>query len=494
MNTSSNHSRSEASTGEPIILIIDDDPDSWAPLYATLSSYGTVAGASDVEDAMRQVPRAHLIFLDMMWGSQEAHGLEILDRLRPVAEEKNVPVYILTHAPDHPACTKAIERGAAGVFRKPKNSSETDDTIRTALKNRLVSLKQQTDGQLTRLKEAIQATFPGSSDSITQFRAKMFNLVRDLNREGAENRKLQVVLLVGETGTGKQFVADFLAAHGPWRATYMKVDVSTRAETLVEGELFGAEKGAYTDARQKRVGLIEQACGGTLFLDEIQEWNSTVQAKMKTFMEDGKFSAINGVEQSFYGLIVAATNQPLKALFKPDLLRRFGKGHILELPPLRRRTEDIKPLGLRILQLLSHEDSLPTCTLEDAAWTKLESAAYPGNTRDLHGLLKAARLNALRERSTTITAQFVNVAMNELALAFEDSRMAPDPSPSEKSDAVSNVSGRSKLEEQEERLVREALKLGKGNISAAARFLQTTRRIVELAIERHHIDVNHYSE
>ncbi len=225
--------------------------------------------------------------------------------------------------------------------------------------------------------------------------ASMKQVLSALERIAASPRS--AVLLLGETGAGKEMLASHLHAlssHGEG-APFVHVNCAALPEQTVESELFGHEKGAFTDARTMRRGLVELAHGGTLFLDEVGELPPGLQAKLLTFLDSGRFRRLGGTsEHSSSARIVAATNRDLPALmargdFREDLWFRLSVFRI-DIPPLRERREDILSLAEGILADLRRELGRRDTPLSVRARARLQHYAFPGNVRELRNLLERA--------------------------------------------------------------------------------------------------------
>jgi len=286
--------------------------------------------------------------------------------------------------------------------------------------------------------------------------------------------RLPPVLITGETGTGKSSVARWLHRNGP-RASqpFVEVNCSVLSETLAESELFGHERGAFTDARTARQGLFEAAHGGTLFLDELPSLSASIQAKVLMAIEDGRIRRLGGVRQIEVDVrIIAATSRDLRGAvesgeFREDLLHRLDLFRV-NLPPLRDRGDDILKLAELLLAQLCRKHRLPSRQITEAGKRRLLADRWPGNVRQLAHEL-------------------------ERALVFEDSSaldFANLPGGAEPSSLASGTPGDwlsagyefpdegFVLEDAVNRLVQLALRQSGGNVSSAARMLGVTRDFV----------------
>jgi DNA-binding NtrC family response regulator len=290
------------------------------------------------------------------------------------------------------------------------------------------------------------------------------------------------VLIRGESGTGKELVARAIhdqspRAGGPFKA----VNCAALPETLLEAELFGHERGAFTGADRRKIGLFEAAAGGTLFLDEIGEISGAVQAKLLRALESKEITRLGATDAIRIDTrVVAATHVDLErgireGDFRRDLYYRLNVFPIA-LPPLAARREDVAPLAARFLRDLAPGEEAP---LPAAVIAKLEGYSWPGNVRELRNVI---------ERATILAGGS--------AIGPEHVILPADEGPSPGSSPVAATSGESlvlpsegvQLEAVEGRLIREALARARGNKSQAARLLGITRRTLYCRMEKHGIE------
>ncbi|MGC8990463.1 MAG: sigma-54 interaction domain-containing protein, partial [Verrucomicrobiia bacterium] len=299
---------------------------------------------------------------------------------------------------------------------------------------------------------------------------------------------LPPVLIVGETGTGKTATARWLHHHGP-RAANPMVEVNCPAlpDTLAESELFGHERGAFTDARTTRIGLFEAANGGTLFLDELSSLSPGIQAKVLTAIEDHVIRRVGGNQSIAVDVrVIAATNQDLKKLveagrFREDLYHRLDLFRI-QLPPLRERPEDLPALAEALLTRLCKRHRVAPKKISTAGLQRLLSYAWPGNVRELAHELERA---IVFSDSATIDFEHLTGMHHQPAQTATNTSTPHDWF---NQGYVFPQQGFS-LEDAIDRIVLHALKQTNGNVSAAARLLGVSRDVVRHRIETRRLPV-----
>jgi two-component system response regulator AtoC len=282
------------------------------------------------------------------------------------------------------------------------------------------------------------------------------------------------VLITGESGTGKDLAARALHQLGATRQhSFVNITCSALPDTLLETELFGHERGAFTDAHQRKKGLLEEASGGTVFLDEVGEMAPALQAKLLRFLEERAFRRVGGLSDVRADVrVIAATHRNLSAelksgAFRRDLYYRLAVLHI-QLPPLRHRMEDVPELATHFVATLARAYGKPIVGLSPPALDKLQRHSWPGNVRELRNVIERAVL--LSDRETQLAAH--NVTLVE-AEAGESLHKLP--------------AGGINLAQLERDLVMQALERATGNKSRAAALLglsrdQMRRRIDKLAL------------
>jgi two-component system, NtrC family, response regulator AtoC len=365
------------------ILFVDDDRAFSTMAAAALAREGfAVTTARSLHEARLAVAKEalDLIFLDRRL--PDGDGLQFLPELR--AQMPQAQVLMITAFSDIASAVEAMRKGAADYLVKPVELADLVMKARRAAEaQRLSDRLQQAEAELI----GRHRLSPPRSEPMRQVLAM-------LDKIAAAPRS--PVLLLGETGTGKEVLARHLHhLRNAEDAPFVHVNCAALPGTTFESELFGHERGAFTDARQARRGLVEVANGGTLFLDEIAELPLPLQAKLLTFLDSGRFRRLGAsTEIAGSARVVAATNRNLEERlksgeFREDLYFRLSTFRI-EVPPLRARREDIVPLARDIAADLCAEMGRRKVSLAPAAEERLLGYAFPGNVRELRNLLERA--------------------------------------------------------------------------------------------------------
>ena len=372
------------------LLLIDDDPDLLAekvrhffpaPEHRVEVAYTGSEGLKCIGAAPPDV-----ILLDLRLPDQS--GLEILRQLRRI--DARVPVIMVTVVRSADSAIEAMRHGAYDYLLKPLDLQKLDRVISEALKvSRLmrepaVIAKTPPDEEL--LGAAIVGSCPGMQEAY-----KAVGRVAD---------QTFPVLITGESGTGKELVARAIYQHGPRaQAPFLALNCAAIPENLLESELFGHEKGAFTGADRRRIGKFEQCNGGTLFLDEIGDMPSATQAKMLRVLQEQAFERVGGNETIRTDVrLIAATHRDLKAWsaegkFRSDLYYRLGV-FTIHLPPLRERGDDLSLLVQHYVRRFSRELGREVKQVAPEAMEHLSRYRWPGNIRELQSVLRQALLQA----------------------------------------------------------------------------------------------------
>jgi DNA-binding NtrC family response regulator len=446
------------------ILVVDDDQlQRWA-MGKQLASWNYEViqaedGQAGLEAFTAQLP--DLVLLDLQLPDQS--GVEVLRQIRAV-DPQAVVIMVTAHG-GVPDAVAAFKLGAFDYLSKPLDFDALGVTLRFGLEAR--HLRAEVERLRAADREPADATIVGHSPAI----ARSIDMLRKLAPSGAGS-----VLLTGESGTGKDLAAKAIHYNSA-RASkpFMNITCSALPETLLESELFGHERGAFTGADRQKRGLIEMADGGTVFLDEIGEMVPLLQAKLLRFLEEKSFKRVGGATDIKVDVrVIAATNRDLeeevrKGQFRSDLYYRLNVVPI-KLPPLRQRPNDIPRLVNFYVDLYNTEFRKRIRQVSAAAMEKLKAYSWPGNVRELRNAVERAMLLAEGDE-----------------LALED---FPVGSGAHASDAVELPANGVDLEQWERSFVQQALERSGWNQTRAANLLGLNRdqiryRIEKFKLERH---------
>ncbi len=368
------------------VLVVDDEPGLRSFLTATLERDGhEVTPASDGAEAFSRLATDEfdVVLTDLKMPG--VGGLEVLAQVR--AEHPLAQVIVLTAHGTVGTAVEAMKLGAFDYLQKPVGSPE---------ELRLVVRRALERKSLLTFRESVTRQRAGSGRSTFRPGAKAMAAVHDAL--GKVARTDATVLLLGESGVGKEVAARALhEASARAEAPFVALNCATLSETLLESELFGHEKGAFTGATAQRQGRLEYAEGGTFFLDEVGELRLPLQARLLRVLQERTFERVGGNRTIKANVRwIAATNCDLEAMvrdgtFRDDLFHRLAVFPI-RIPPLRERAEDIVPLARVLLEELCGELARPVLTLSAAAERALLAAPWPGNIRQLRNALERAAI------------------------------------------------------------------------------------------------------
>lgn len=367
------------------ILIVDDEADLRSLLISILEGEYTVAEAENGAALKKlfsgEAPDVVLMDLNL----PDANGLDLLPLLKKSWPETEVVV--LTGAATFEAAVEATKRGAYHFINKPFDTSALLVTLDRAIENR------QQKEENNSLRRALSA-MSGSSAPVFQS-PQMQNVVRTLERIAPSD---VTILITGESGTGKEVIADLIHSLSPRsKNKIVKVNCAALPRELIESELFGSVKGAFTGAHTDRDGLFRQAEGGTLFLDEISEMPIDTQSKLLRVLQDQKVRPVGGkTDYQTNCRIIAATNRKPEDAIKDGKLREDLYYRIsaisVYLPPLRERREDILPLATAFLKRFAAQANRTLRSFTPAAADRLSAFDWPGNIRQLQNEIQRAVL------------------------------------------------------------------------------------------------------
>jgi DNA-binding NtrC family response regulator len=442
------------------ILLVEDEPLLRRQLTAHLEGLGAdVTGAGTLAAARRFVADLPLDVVLLDVNLPDGQGTDLL---KEKAFSPNTSVIVMTADGGVAGAVEAMRLGALDYLVKPFDPSEVSLVISRARRAR----------QSARVEEHRRSDSALSGADFF-FGPAMVALEKKLEKILAADERVQThlppVLIEGETGTGKTTIARWLHHRGP-RAPQPLVEMNCSAvpETLAESELFGHERGAFTDARTARMGLFEAANGGTLFLDELPSLSPPLQAKVLKALEDHRIRRLGGNKEIPVDVrVIAATHRDLKKLiaagqFREDLYHRLDLYRI-EIPPLRERGDDILRLAELLMARLCQRHRRPCKTITDAGRRRLLAHSWPGNVRELSHELERAVV--FEETEQLQFDQLVSPGGKEAPSNPRDWLNATFAFPSQ---------GFS-LEDAINRLIQLALKQTGNNVSAAARLLGVSR-------------------
>ena len=366
------------------ILIVDDDPDIATMLEDRLqaSDYGTITardGVQALEQVEKNAPNLMLLDLDM----PRLGGLDVLKRLPTVKQAEDIPVIVMTAHGSIQAAVDAMKEGAYDFLTKPLDKDHLLFVINKALERD--SLKRQ----VACLKSEVDSRYASIVGMSAKVRAVMEAAQRAAKSEAG-------VLLLGESGTGKELFARSIHQWSPRQSMPLVViNCVALTETLLENELFGHERGAFTGADRQQKGRLEMADGGTVFLDEIGDMSLPLQAKLLRVLQDREFQRVGGNKTVSVDIrVIAATNKDLKqavksGAFREDLYFRLNI-ITLTLPPLRERVEDIPALAKFFLNRHAKEAKRPGMMFSRESMDALARYTWPGNIRELDNVIARA--------------------------------------------------------------------------------------------------------
>jgi two-component system response regulator HydG len=447
------------------ILAIDDDPDVLTAVRLLLKTEAADVVTEKNPENMRSILQKRsfdLILLDMNFNSSINTGNEGLFWLRKVKEfGSSAAVIMITAYGDIDLAVRSLKEGAADFVVKPWHNERLITTIKEALK--------KNDS-----KKGGGADFPSDSVIGTELLGES-EVMRDIFFKLQKIAPTDAnILILGENGTGKDLIAKAIHQHS-LRAEkpYIKVDVGALTETLFESELFGHRKGAFTDAREDRVGRFEGANGGTLFLDEIGNISLHQQAKLLTVLQNRQVTRLGTNQSTPIDIrLICATNVPMTELanetkFRKDLIYRINTVEIT-VPPLRKREEDIPLLAKHFDKIYTNKYMKPLHDFDSKAIEKLKSYHYPGNVRELQYTIERAVIMAEGD-----------------VLQAKDLIFSPIESALPKSDEPQDLD--LKLSTIEKNAILKVIEKHNGNISKAAKELGLTRTALYRRLSKYDI-------
>ena len=443
------------------ILVVDDDRDMCEELARGLTALGHVVTTrqdADTAFAFLESNDVDVVLTDL--NMRGPNGLELCHRV--VANRPNVPVILITGFGSMDTAVRAIRAGAFDFLTKPFTTEQLAVAV-----DRALAVGQLRD-EVRRLRQEVDSLVnPAGMIGSSPVMLSLFQMVSRVAKTDT------TVLITGPSGAGKELVAQAIhrqskRAKGP----FVAINCAALPEALLESELFGHTKGAFTDARESRRGLFVEASSGTLFLDEFGELPLGVQAKLLRALEERKVRPVGAsLEVAVDVRIIVATNRDLEALveerkFREDLYYRVNVVHI-DVPPLQARGGDVLLLAQAFAVRLGERHGKKIRGISEGAAEKILAYAWPGNVRELQ--------NAI-ERAVALT-RFETIALEDLPPKIRESRASSLVS----GDATDLVS----LEELERRYIRQVMDLVSWNKSEATRILGVDRSTLYRKLERY---------
>ena len=438
------------------VLVVDDNRKVFESLEPNFRHFGLVAiHAADRKEAMKHLSTAdvHVVLLDIRLGSE--NGVAVLADIRQ--REPGIPVIMITGFGSVDSAVQAMKLGAYDYVKKPLDFERLFKVVENALELRRLSSENR------ELKKRLQEITP----PLCLENRRVHDLVDNARKLAQTDIP---VLITGENGSGKELVADFIHRHSGRNSHKMnKINCAAFPESLLDNELFGHEKGAYTGAGSTFAGVFERADQGTLFLDEIGDMPLTIQAKILRVLQNKEIRRIGGTSTvSIDVRFIAATNQDLASrmqdgLFREDLFFRLNTA-IIHVPPLRDRVEDISPLACRFLEEFSGTHDKEVTAIAPEVLSLFQGYHWPGNIRELKNTINYA-----------------------VAMASGDTITIGDLPSRVTGQHATMLPARGRREETERHLVATTLSECQWNKKRAAEVLGVSRKTLYAKIERYGI-------
>lgn len=462
----------------PSVLIVDDEKHTREGLQQALEENYDVSVASNADEAfnLMESQEFDVILTDLRMPGGKS-GLKVIDKALTMPGRP--AVIMMTAYGNIDTAVEAMKRGAVDFLTKPVNIERLEILVQRALKNKTLEV------EVKQLHERLDDKF--NIEGIIGHSPKLEEV---LERVRLVAPSKATILIEGESGTGKELIAQAIHQVSPRaRAPFVAVHCAALSESLLESEIFGHERGAFTGATERRIGRFESADGGTLFLDEIGEITASTQVKLLRFLETKTVERVGGNKPLELDVrLVAATNRSLERMvrdgkFREDLYFRLNVVRIT-LPALRERADDIPLLLAHFLKHFSAENGFAPLVVDPAAMRHLQVYPWPGNIRELRNFAENAVVLQHGRKMTEYDlepkfrgaepALALNSGSNLLALPSGEAGASANPglSPGWTGAADRTLS----VEENEKRLLHEALIKARGNRTRAAQLMGISRR------------------
>ncbi|HEX2521250.1 MAG TPA: sigma-54 dependent transcriptional regulator [Terriglobia bacterium] len=454
------------------ILIVDDEKLIRWSMKQKLESWNyQVSEAEDLQGALRKFQQETPDLLTLDIKLPDGSGIDFLKQAKQI--QPSVPVIMITAFGVVDVAVEALKLGAYDFIEKPINFEKLENSIRNALETHRLKAQVAQVSHSNKSRFSLE-NIVGRSKAIRD----VLELVQRLAEAGATT-----LLVQGESGTGKDLVSRALHYQSARRDhPFFALNCAAIPETLIETELFGYEKGAFTDAKTLKKGVFEMADGGTVFLDEISEMNLNLQSKFLRVLEDQTFRRVGGVKDISVNVqVVASTNRNLEAAvkegkFREDLFYRLSVIPIL-ISPLRERKEDIPALVEHFIQRYNTQFRKRVSEVSPDGMKLIMNYSWPGNIRELKNAIERAMILADKDR--------IEVAHLPIRIADAVSAVPlPDASGSSVVRLPPEGAG---LDEIEKKLVEQALQYAHGNKTKASKLLKISRDTLRYKVKKHNL-------
>lgn len=458
------------------ILIVDDEKNVLSSFKKIMTQDGyEIFTADNAEDGLSIARKGSIDLLIMDIRMPGMSGLEAFAKFKEI--DPQMPIIIMTAFGTTETAIEAMQLGAYDYIIKPFEVPQMKSLIEKALS---AARKMKT-------KVAYEAKAEFKGDMIIGSSSKMQQIYKTIGQVAASD---VAVLIRGESGTGKELVARAIYSHSHRKfGPFIVINSAAIPETLLESELFGYEKGAFTDAKERRIGKIEQCNGGTIFMDEIGDMPVSLQAKILRILENKAFERLGGNKTIKVDVrLVTATNKNLEALikegkFREDLYYRLN-AITIDMPPLRERKEDIPQLAEYFVDKYCKELHKDKSTISAEALRELQGFDWPGNVRELENVIKKAMLfskgNIILPEQIFIIGTIIDKSKDSIAqLQTLLAQLVRQGIKTQAGTLYKDL-----IEETEKALLVETLKQSLGNQSQAAKLLGISRPTLKEKIEK----------
>ncbi len=451
------------------ILIVDDEKNYLVVLEALLGSEGyEIVTTDNAREAVRSVRESDLdlVITDMKMPGMS--GMELLEECKKIRPE--LPVIMMTAYGTIEMAVEAMKKKACDYITKPFNNEELKLIIKKALENYRLTKENR------RLNEALSDRYKyGNIIGKSKSMLKIYDLIGKVAQSRAS------VFITGPSGTGKELIAKAVHYNSPRKdRPFISINCGALTETLLENELFGHEKGAFTGAVAMKKGRFEVADGGTLFLDEVGDMPTPLQVKLLRVLQEMEFERVGGTRTIKVDVrVLSASNRNIKEdvannLFREDLFYRLNVMEI-EVPPLHERVDDIPLLVRHFVEKYREDKGKNKIELSPEAWKALYTYMWPGNVRELENVIERA---VVLNPEGTITPEDLPEEVKGAEAEFDVERLVP-----------SNVPLPAALEQIEEKMIRRALKQCNNVQAHAANMLGITKSLIQHKLKKYKITV-----